>query len=123
MVRQRATSRSSVQLVQAFVVFRILSVTSSLTHALSQSLAHAQQFFSSVHARPNISAEGLHFSAFHCSCNSRAKTVLWVYVEGFSLLGEMGERYTCSRAALAGCGSTNSRCLHSLLDLCGCVVF
>ena len=65
MVRQRATSRSSVQLVQAFVVFRILSVTSSLTHALSQSLAHAQQFFSGVHARPNISAEGLHFSAFH----------------------------------------------------------
>ena len=46
MVRQRATSRSSVQLVQAFVVFRILSVTCSLTHALSQSLAHAQQFFS-----------------------------------------------------------------------------
>ena len=30
----------------AFVVFRILSVTCSLTHALSQSLAHAQQFFS-----------------------------------------------------------------------------
>ena len=46
MVRQRATSRSSVQLVQAFVVFRILSVTCSLTHAISQSLAHAQQFFS-----------------------------------------------------------------------------
>ena len=46
MVRQRATSRSSVQLAFAFVVFRILSVTCSLTHALSQSLAHAQQFFS-----------------------------------------------------------------------------
>ena len=46
MVRQRATSRSSVQLVQAFVVFRILSVTCSLTHALSQSLTHAQQLFS-----------------------------------------------------------------------------
>ena len=30
----------------AFVVFRILSVICSLTHALSQSLAHAQQFFS-----------------------------------------------------------------------------
>ena len=45
-VRQRATSRSSVQLAFAFVVFRILSVTCSLTHALSQSLAHAQQLFS-----------------------------------------------------------------------------
>ena len=72
MVRQRDTSRSSVQLAFAFVVFRILSVTCSLTHALSQSLAHAQQFFSaSTPGRPNISAEGLHFSAFHigkCFC-------------------------------------------------------
>ena len=52
-VRQRATSLSAVQGF-AFVVFRILSVTCSLTRALSQSLAHAQQL-------PNISAEGLHF--------------------------------------------------------------
>ena len=53
-VRQRATSLSAVQAF-AFVVFRILSVTCSLTRALSQSLAHAQQ----------LRAEGLHFSAFH----------------------------------------------------------
>ena len=51
MVRQRATSRSSVQLAFAFVVFRILSVTCSLTHALSQSLAHAQQFFTAAAPR------------------------------------------------------------------------
>ena len=49
---QRATSLSAVQLVQSFFVFRILSVTCSLTRALSQSLAHAQQL---------ISAKGLHF--------------------------------------------------------------
>ena len=45
-VRQRATSLSAVQLAFAFVVFRIPSVTCSLTRALSQSLAHAQQLFS-----------------------------------------------------------------------------
>ena len=44
--RQRATSLSAVQLAFAFVVFRIPSVTCSLTRALSQSLAHAQQLFS-----------------------------------------------------------------------------
>ena len=59
-------SRNSLYRAFAFVVFRILSVTGSLTHALSQSLAHAQQC---VHAWPNISAEGLHFSAFHYTCN------------------------------------------------------
>ena len=50
LVRQRATRLPAVQLVQAlaFVVFRILSVTRSLTRALSQSLTHAyaQQLFS-----------------------------------------------------------------------------
>ena len=56
-VRQRATGLSAVQLVQsffAFVVFRILSVTCSLTRALSQSHAHAQQLFSAsdAHVRP-----------------------------------------------------------------------
>ena len=40
-VRQRATSLSAVQLVQG-----LLSVTCSLTRALSQSLTHAQQLFS-----------------------------------------------------------------------------
>ena len=47
-VRQQATSLSAVQHVQgfAFVVFRILSVTCSLTRGLSQSLTHAQQLFS-----------------------------------------------------------------------------
>ena len=49
-VRQRATSLSAVQLglyrAFAFVVFRILSVTCSLMHALSQSLVHVQQLFS-----------------------------------------------------------------------------
>ena len=54
-VRQRATSLSAIQLFPIYC---------SLTRALSRSLAHAQQ----LHARPNISAEGLHFSAFHfCS--------------------------------------------------------
>ena len=55
-VRQRATSLSAVQLVQGFcfVVFRILSVTGSLTRALSraQSLAHAQQLFSASMRTP-----------------------------------------------------------------------
>ena len=48
MVRQRATSLSAVQLVQGFCFCSLpyTSVTCSLTHALSQSLAHAQQFFS-----------------------------------------------------------------------------
>ena len=48
---QRATSLSAVQQLLSSVYF---SVTCSLTRALSQSLAHAQQL---------ISAEGLHF---HC---------------------------------------------------------
>ena len=39
-------SFSHTALAFAFVVFRILSVTCSLTRALSQSLAHAQQLFS-----------------------------------------------------------------------------
>ena len=56
-VRQRATSLSATTAVRVsvfcFVAFRILSVTFSLTRALSQSFAHAQQC-----------AEGLHFSAF-----------------------------------------------------------
>ena len=59
-VRQRVIQPYSLYRALAFVVFRILSVTCSLTRALFQSLAHAQQL---VHARPNISAEGLHFSA------------------------------------------------------------
>ena len=50
-------SRTGLRLCVA--VFRILSVTFSLTHALSKSLAHAQQRFS---------AEGLHFSAFIHDC-------------------------------------------------------
>ena len=48
-VRQRATSLSATIAVRVsvfcFVAFRILSVTFSLTRALSQSLAHAQQRF------------------------------------------------------------------------------
>ena len=48
-----------------FVVFRILSVTCSLMRALSQSLTHAQQLFSVSTPGQIISAEGLHFSAFH----------------------------------------------------------
>ena len=70
-VRQRATSLSAVRVraVQAFafVVFRILSVTCSLTRALSQSLAHAQQ----------LRAEGLHFLYNSChllSCHIECTT-------------------------------------------------
>ena len=48
-VRQRATSLSATTAVRVsvfcFVAFRILSVTFSLTRALSQSLAHVQQRF------------------------------------------------------------------------------
>ena len=74
-VRKRATSFSAVQLVQGFcfVVFRILSVTGSLTRAFSQaqSLAHAQQLFSASMRMPGqiLGAEGLHFSAFHIHSN------------------------------------------------------
>ena len=58
-VRQRATSLSATTAVRVsvfcFVAFRILSVTFSLTRALSQSRARATTLYS---------AEGLHFSAF-----------------------------------------------------------
>ena len=74
-VRQRATSLSTVQLVQGFcfVVFRILSVTGSLTRALGAfsrlraSRTRAQQLFSASMRTPGqiLGAEDLHFSAFH----------------------------------------------------------
>ena len=56
-VRERATSDSSVQLVQGFFVS--VYFPCSLTRALSKSLPHVQQLFS-AYARPNISAEGFH---------------------------------------------------------------
>ena len=50
LVRQRPTNLSATTAVRVsvfcFAVFRILSVTFSLTRALCQSLAHAQQHFS-----------------------------------------------------------------------------
>ena len=63
LVRQRATigvlySCTGLRLCSA--AFCILSITLSLTLALSERLAHAQQHFST-----STPAKGLHFSAFH----------------------------------------------------------
>ena len=74
-VRQRATSLSATTAVRVsffcFVAFRILSVTFSLTRALSQSLAHAQQ-----------RAEGLHFFISMCKCLGVLQLAIkkWLYM-------------------------------------------